>query len=483
MSKQNTSYITTTLPYVNGNPHMGHALEFVQADALVRTKRLLGEDVFFNIGTDEHGQKIYEKAKEEGVDTQAYVDGMADVFRDFAKRLNLDEHNFIRTTDEHHMKAAQEFWMRCKENGDIYKKDYETKYCVGCELEKTDSELEDGVCTLHPHMEIEIRNEENYFFKFSKYQEPLLALYTDQQDFIVPEMRLHEIQAFVERGLTDFSISRLKEKMPWGVPVPDDADHVMYVWFDALVNYISAIGWPDDTEKFQTWWPVIQLAGKDNLRPQTAMWQAMLLSAGLPPSKKIAIHGFITSDGKKMSKSLGNVVDPIEVMDEYGTDALRYYLLREVPSFEDGDFTTERFKETYNANLANGLGNLVSRVMKMATTYGVDVREKLPTEEEVLAHEEIGAKGLLAHTERFTTKVAMDGIWAGIGEADAFVQKTEPFKTIKTDEAKAKIDVAWLVEKLWYTAVALTPFLPETSQKIKDAIQNHEMPESLFMRK
>jgi len=483
MSKQNTSYITTTLPYVNANPHMGHAMEFVHADALVRTKRLLGEDVFFNIGTDEHGQKIHEKAQEKGVGTQEYVDSMVDIFRVFAQRLGLDEHNFIRTTDEHHMQAAQEFWMRCKENGDIYKKDYETKYCVGCELEKTDSELEDGVCVVHPNMEIEIRNEENYFFKFSKYQEPLLALYRDQQDFVVPEMRLHEIQAFVERGLNDFSISRLKEKMPWGVPVPDDTDHVMYVWFDALVNYISAIGWPNDVDKFQTWWPATQLAGKDNLRPQTAMWQAMLLSAGLPPSKQIVIHGFITSEGKKMSKSLGNTVDPIEVMDEYGTDALRYYLLREVPSFEDGDFTMERFKETYNANLANGLGNLVSRVMKMATSYDVDIRGNLPSEEEVLSHEEIGVKELLAHTDRFTIKVAMDGIWKGIGEMDAFVQTSEPFKTIKTDEAKAKADVAWLVEKLWHIAISLTPFLPDTAQKIKDAIQNHEMPESLFMRK
>jgi methionyl-tRNA synthetase len=301
-------YITSTLPYVNSDPHVGFALEIVQADILARYHALLGDDVFFNTGTDEHGVKIYRKAEEEGKEPQAYVDEYAAKFDHLKATLNLSYNSFIRTTDQKHIAAAQEFWKRCADNGDIYKKEYSVKYCSGCELEKTDSELVDGKCSLHPNLEIELIHEENYFFKFSKYQDELLKLYKEQPDFVVPAHRLNEIRSFVAQGLTDFSISRLKEKMPWGVPVPGDESQVMYVWFDALVNYISCLDWPD--EKFSEWWPSIQFAGKDNLRQQSAMWQAMLLSAKIPTSKQIMIHGFLTSDGKKMSKSLGNVVDP-----------------------------------------------------------------------------------------------------------------------------------------------------------------------------
>jgi len=327
-------YITTTLPYVNSDPHIGFALEIVHADIFARYNRLIGNEVFFNTGTDEHGQKVYNKAIEEGKDPQKYVDEYATKFGNLKKALNLSYNSFIRTTDKSHTKAAQEFWSRCKKNGDIYKKLYKVKYCVGCELEKTDSELKNGKCLLHPNIELEIREEENYFFKFSNYQDKLLKLYGDNPEFVIPSFRFNEIKAFVERGLKDFSISRLKNKMPWGIPVPGDDKHVMYVWFDALVNYISAIGWPD--KKYKKWWPVIQFAGKDNLRQQSAMWQAMLMSAGEKPSKQIIIHGFITSDGKKMSKSIGNVVNPFKLVDEYkefgeyGTDAVRYYLARHV---------------------------------------------------------------------------------------------------------------------------------------------------------
>lgn len=362
-------YITTTLPYVNAQPHIGFALELVQADTIVRYLRSQGHDVFFNTGTDEHGLKIHRKAQEEKKDTQEYVDEYAEKFKELRGALGLsDDVNFIRTTDGYHKKAAQEFWKICLANNDIYKKEYKIKYCVGCELEKTDSELVDGKCPIHPTGEIEIINEENYFFRFSKYQQELLKLYEKQPDFVIPDFRFNEIKAFVKRGLEDFSISRLKSKMPWGVAVPDDPDHVMYVWFDALVNYISAIGWPDDLEKFESYWPVTQLAGKDNLRQQAAMWQTMLMSARLSPSKQILIHGFINSAGQKMSKSLGNVVNPFDLVTEYGTDALRYYLLREIPPFDDGDFTLSRFKEVYNADLANGLGNLVARVAKLCET-------------------------------------------------------------------------------------------------------------------
>ena len=362
-------YITTTLPYVNAKPHMGFALEIVKADIIARFWRERGDEVFFNTGTDEHGLKIFREAEKAGVSPQAYVDEYAEHFKALKPALNLSYDNFIRTTDAHHIMAAQAFWKRCAEKGDIYKKLYRLKYCIGCELPKTDSELVDGKCPLHPKEEIELREEENYFFRFSKYQKPLLELYESRPDFVVPDFRFNEIKAFVARGLDDFSVSRLKEKMPWGVAVPEDDAQIMYVWFDALVNYISAIGFPDKMKEFEAWWPGVQIAGKDNLRQQAAMWAAMLLSAELSPSRQILINGFITSGGQKMSKSLGNVLDPLVFVKEYGADALRYYLARHMNSFEDSDMTEASFKEAYNANLANGLGNLVARVMTLAAKY------------------------------------------------------------------------------------------------------------------
>src|SRR3989344_7151705 len=359
-------YITTTAPYVNADPHIGFALEIVQADVIARFKRLLGFEVAFGFGTDEHGLKIYRKALEEKKDPQEYCDENAKKFDGLKKILHLSSTHFIRTTDSNHLEAAQEFWRRCYKNCDIYKKKYRIKYCVGCELEKTDSELEGNRCPVHPNLKIESYNEENYFFRFSKYQEKLLALYKNNKDFVFPKHRLSEIESFVKKGLQDFSISRLKAKMPWGVDVPNDADHVMYVWFDALIFYISTLGWPINLREFNRWWPGVQVAGKDNLRQQTAIWQAMLMSAGLPNSQQIFIHGFITSEGKKMSKSLGNVIDPFDLVNQYGTDAVRYYLLKEIPSFEDGDFSHRRMQEIYEADLANELGNLASRLTNLA---------------------------------------------------------------------------------------------------------------------
>lgn len=468
-------YITTTLPYVNAEPHMGHALEFVQADAIARYKRQMGYDVFFNTGTDEHGQKIFEKAREAGEEPQAYTDRMAERFRALLRRLNIGEHNFVRTTDRAHKKAAQAFWRACAANGDIYKKNYKTKYCVGCELEKTDSDLDRGVCPEHPTLSIEVREEENYFFKFSRYQEKLIALYEERPHFVIAESRQNEAEAFIRRGLEDFSISRLREKMPWGVPVPDDDKHVMYVWFDALVNYISAIGWPHDMEQFRAWWPVTQIAGKDNLRQQAAMWQAMLMSAGIEPSRQIVIHGFLTSGGRKMSKTLGNVINPQEIIEEYGTDALRYFLLREVSTFEDSDITTERFREAYNANLANGLGNLVSRIMKMASTYLKNTPSRgahsIPDEYE----DALGA---------FELQRAADIVWKKIGLLDEYIQKTEPYRTVKTDPQKSAKDLGHVLGELITITLMLKPILPETAERIQMLIQENKMPEQpLFARK
>jgi len=478
-----TFYITTTLPYVNAEPHLGHALEFVRADIIARYKKLLGFEVFFNTGTDEHGIKIYRKALEQGKEPQDYVDEYAEKFKEFVRELGMFENvNFVRTTDLKHKKAAQEFWKICDKNGDIYKKNYQVKYCVGCELEKTESELVDGKCPDHPNLEIELIDEENYFFRFSKYKEKLLELYEKNSNFVIPETRFNEIKRFVERGPKDFSISRLKSKMPWGVEVPDDPDHVMYVWFDALVNYIDAIGWPDDLENFNKWWPVTQYAGKDNLRQQSAMWQAMLMSASLESSKQIVINGFILGNGGiKMSKSLGNVVDPIQIINEYGTDTLRFYLARHVNSFEDFEFTMDRFKEAYNADLANGLGNLTSRIMKMAETNLEDTNLRMDTNDTNGYEFSEEYKNAM---EGFNIQEAANIIWQEIARIDNQIQTTEPFKLVKTDPEKAKEIIKELAVSLYGVARMLNPIMPETSESIKLAVKQNKMPEKpLFARK
>ena len=474
-------YLTTTLPYVNAEPHIGFALEIVQADVSVRYHKLLGDEVFFNTGTDEHGLKIYRKALEEGKDAQKYTDEYAEKFKALKEKLNLyPDLHFIRTTDSHHKRAAQEFWKRCAANGDIEKKFYKTKYCIGCELEKTDSDLVDGACAIHPNLKIEFIDEENYFFRFSKYQERLLQMYKDRPDFVVPDYRFNEIKRFVEAGLEDFSISRLKKKMPWGVPVPDDPDHIMYVWFDALINYISTLGWPENGANFKKFWGTIespngiQMAGKDQIRQQAAMWQAMLMSAGLPSSKQIVIHGFINVGGQKMSKSLGNVVDPIAIVDEYGTDALRYFLARHTHPFEDSDFTMEKFKDAYNANLANGLGNLVARVMQLAETH-----LPVPVKIEFVPYPKEFTQAL----DRYEINMACDYVWKRIQELDKKINATAPFKVVKTDKEKGKMLIEELVRELAFIDEMLEPILPATSQKIINAIMSNKKPETIFPRK
>jgi methionyl-tRNA synthetase len=483
MKKENNSknfYITTTLPYVNSDPHIGFALEIVRADAVARYKKLMGFEVFFNTGTDEHGLKIYEKAFEFKESPQKFVDRYVEKFRNLKNILNLSpDLHFIRTTDQFHIEAAQKFWKLCKENGYIYKKKYKTKYCIGCELERTDSEIENGRCFLHPNLELQVIEEENYFFKFSEFKEPLLKLYKNNPDFVVPGSRLNEIKAFVSRGLEDFSISRLIKKMPWGIPVPDDRDHVMYVWFDALVNYISTLGWPENTEQFEKFWvngTPVQYCGKDNLRQQAAMWQAMLLSVGLPASKHVVIDGFVTGEGGiKMSKSLGNVVSPYDVVAEYGTDALRYFVLRELQPFEDSPFTMEQFKQSYNANLANGLGNLVSRIMKMAST---NLSEPVKIPEKTIPQNFMDA------FETFDLKKVADIVWSEIAALDLMIQTTEPFKLVKQDKEKAIKIISELTIRLYTIGRMLNPLLPETSKKIKDLVKNNAMPKKpLFRRK
>ncbi|NQV90694.1 methionine--tRNA ligase [Candidatus Uhrbacteria bacterium] len=470
-------YITTTLPYVNAKPHIGFALEIIQADVLARYYRSQGMEVVFNTGTDEHGQKIYEKAVEEGKAPKVYVDEYAAKFDALKEILNLSYTNFIQTSDPAHEAAAQEFWKRCNAKGDIEKRQYQVKYCVGCELEKTDSELVDAHCPVHPNLEIQFIDEENYFFKFSNYQEALLKLYAERPDFVMPEHRLKEIRTFVEAGLNDFSISRVAEKMPWGVPVPGDETQVMYVWFDALVNYISTLGWPDMNSSFKDYWPGIQVAGKDNLRQQSAMWQAMLMSADIEPSKQIFIHGFITSGGQKMSKSLGNVVDPFELVTEFGTDALRYYLLREISSHEDGDYSPQRMEERY-AELANRLGNLVSRVAAMSLKYFEGKLDAVSLD--WVAREQTLASAI----QHYDFKAYIEEVFAVVDDANEEVDKKAPFKLVKTDEAGAKAVLSTIAEKIRFIGRALAPVLPQTSEEILKRYGTIiEMGEGLFPRR
>jgi len=468
-------YLTTTLPYVNADPHIGFALEMAQADIVARYRRLLGDEVFFNTGTDEHGQKIFQKAKEEGQDVQKYVDHFAGEFKKLREALNLSYDAFIRTTDAHHVKAAQELWKRCEK--DIYKKKYKGLYCVGDEAFIKESDLVNGRCPNHPTMEPVEIEEENYFFRLSAYQEKL-EKYLSKEGVIVPEWRRLEAIQFVKGGLEDFSISRVKEKMSWGVPVPGDDSQVMYVWFDALTNYISTLGWPEDADgNFKKFWvegETLQLAGKDQVRFQSVMWQAMLMSAGLKTTDTVLYHGFITSGGQKMSKSLGNVIEPVAIVAEYGTDALRYFLARHIHPFEDSDFTLEKFKEAYNAGLANGLGNLASRVMQLAQT---NLSE--PVKVEFVPYPDEFKKAL----ESFDFSAALEYVWGRIQTLDQLINHTEPFKVVKTDPVKGKELIGVMVRELAFIDEMLEPILPSTSGKIIEAIMANKKPENLFPRK
>jgi methionyl-tRNA synthetase len=476
-------YLTTTLPYVNADPHIGFALESVQADAIVRYRRLMGDTVFFTTGTDEHGQKIYQKAKEEGRNVQEYVDHFAGQFRKLQRALDLSYDAFIRTTDERHIKAAQELWKRCEAAGDIYKKKYKGLYCVGDEAFLTESDIVDGKCPNHPNMELQEIEEENYFFRLSRYQESILQ-YLQKEGVIVPEWRRQEAVNFVQKGLEDFSISRETSRMDWGIPVPGDESQVMYVWFDALTNYISTLGWPDDSEGFyKNFWEkgfTLQIAGKDQVRFQSIMWQAMLMSASLPTTDRVLYHGFITSGGQKMSKSLGNVIEPYTLVDEYGTDAVRYFLLRHIHPFDDSDFTMERFKEAYNADLANGIGNLASRIMNLAEKN----LDACPDSVDVSGGNSIPIPNEFTDAmDRYDFQTAAMEIMRSVRVVDEKITNTRPFSVIKADVEEGKNMIASLVSDLWDISLLMRPLMPKTADAIKDAILANKKPENLFQRK
>ena len=469
-------YITTTLPYVNSDPHVGFAQEIVQADTLARTWRAAGDEVFFSTGSDEHGQKIFEAAEKAGKTPQEYVDHYAAEFEKLKDTLDLSYDSFIRTTEEKHVQAAQEMWHRCAAKGDIYKKTYTGLYCVGCEAFKTEKEVVLGKCPLHPNAELKEVSEENYFFKFSNYQEKLLQ-YLEKPTVIIPEWRRVEAMNFVKGGLEDFSISREATRLSWGIPVPGDDTQVMYVWFDALTSYISTLGWPKDAEgNFKKFWEdgkTLQVAGKDQVRFQSLMWQAMLISADVKCTDQVFYHGFITSGGQKMSKSLGNVINPLALVEQYGTDAVRYILLRHLSPVEDSDLTLEAIHDHYTAHLTNGLGNLVARVMKLAETY---------LSEPVFCGEISFPQEYANALQSFEFNRAMDMIWARITVLDERITNEEPFKVVKEDAEKGRAMIRELAIELYQIALLLNPFMPKTSEILKKAVQENKKPENLFPR-
>lgn len=472
---QKPFYITTTLPYTNSEPHIGFATELIKADVVARWHKLQGEEIFFNTGTDEHGLKIYQLAEAAGLSPREFCDPYAAIFKDLADKLNISITNFIRTTDEHHVAAAQAFWKRCDENGDIYKKNYKIKYCVGCELEKTESDLVDGCCPFHPNRELEIIDEENYFFRFSKYGEKLLAFYEANPSFVIPNHRFNEIKNFVAGGLQDFSISRLKSKMPNGVPVPGDEEQVVYVWFDALVNYISTLGWPEDEANFKKFWPGMQVCGKDNLRQQTAMWQAMLMSAGLPNSTQVLVFGFLTANGQKLSKSAGNGVAPFEYIDKYGADTLRYYLLSDILPFEDGDFSEEKLRAKYNADLANGLGNLVARVSNLLEKNEIATSLAIQTDN-------AWQKEFISKIENYKFNEALAVLWEKLRGSDEELSLKTPWKMADKEEIANCLKP--IAQDILNVAHYLQIFTPQTAIKIIEQFTASQIKkgDSLFPR-
>jgi methionyl-tRNA synthetase len=466
-------------------------MELIRADIVARFKITQGYEVFLNTGTDEHGQKIFQTATERGMTPQEHVDAYSQEFKKLLTELNISPAHFIRTTDAKHVAAAQEFWKRCTEAGYIYKKKYAGLYCMGCEMFITEKGLIDGECPHHPGKKLEHIEEENYFFKLSEFTKPLLAHFNANPDFVIPATRHGEMVSMLEGGLEDFSISRLSQKLPWGVPVPNDSEQTMYVWFDALVSYIATLDWPkgegedekstsadmQTNSQFTKFWKEgnpIQYCGKDNTQHQSIRWQAMLMSVGLPLSKNIIVNGFISSEGKKMSKSIGNVISPFDLIEKYGADALRYFLVREVHPFEDTDVTLEKINESYTAHLVNGIGNVTSRILQMAQSY---CDEKIDVQEVELDAD------FVKEIKSFNLQKAADIIWKKIGDIDEYIAQTKPFQLAKTDRGAAAQIVAKLVQDLAWVATHVEIFMPETAARIHEAIEKQEKPEQpLFAR-
>ncbi|OGY56345.1 MAG: methionine--tRNA ligase [Candidatus Colwellbacteria bacterium RBG_13_48_8] len=457
-------YVTTSIVYTNAKPHIGFALESIQADFLARWNRSRGREVFFLTGTDEHGIKIARTAAEAGEEPQKFVDRVAGEVKNLRGILNLSWDRFIRTSDKkNHWPGAEELWRRIEKNGDIYEKEYQGLYCVGCERFLAEKDLKDGLCPLHQQAP-ELIEEKNLFFRLSKYSEQIKRAIESGELQIYPETRRNETLAFIASGLEDISFSRSREKLEWGIPIPGHDGQVMYVWCDALANYISAIGYKDNEKEFKKWWPVdAHVIGKDIMRFHTIYWPAMLSSAGLPLPKCIYVHGFITAEGKKMSKSLGNVVYPDVLVEKYGTDAVRYYFLAEVSSHEDGDFNERRFVEHYNADLANGLGNFAARVSTLAEQAGQldGLKANLKIEKEI---EKVTAM-VAEDIKHFRLNEAVARIWALIKFGDNYINTHKPWET---KDAQIIFDTLVLLAAV---AKLVEPIVPEAAGKIKAAIE------------
>ena len=464
-------YITTSIAYTNAPPHIGFALELTQADVLARYKRKKGKDTFFLTGTDEHGQKIAKKAKEEDLSPQEFVDGIVESFENLINDLNISNDEFVRTTDEKkHWPTVKKIWKKLDESGDLYRKKYTGYYCVGCEAFLTEKDLDEGVCPNHDKAPEKVE-EENYFFKLSEYEDEIRELIASDQLKIIPEGRKKEMLSFLDDGLKDISVSRSGEKLKWGIPVPGDADQRMYVWVDALSNYISALGYAEDDEAFDKFWPAdVHCIGKDILRFHSIIWIGILLSAGIKIPKNIFVHGFITSRGKKMSKSLGNVVDPFDLLEEYGTDPVRYYLLSEIPPTGDGDFTHKKFRSKYNSDLADGLGNLVSRTIGLAQKLEVEFEKDRKAGGEIMKKVSQTEKKVDDLMEDYEFKKALEEIWNLIHFMDRYIEEKEPWKD-SWDQEKTVFEMLYAC---YHLHELLKPFLPETSIKIKAQIENCE---------
>lgn len=472
MEKKKQFYVTTSIAYVNAPPHLGHAMELAQADVLARYHRLRGEEVFFLTGTDEHGKKVAEAAAKNGMEPRVYVDMISSRFDVLCKELGISDYHFIRTSDQTiHMPVVTKMWRNMVASGDIYKGEYEGRYCVGCEAFLREAEIdEEGKCHIHKK-ETQAVREENYFFKFSKYAKKAEQLIREDVFRIIPEFRKKEaLNLFSEEGVRDFSVSRPRASVEWGIPVSDDHHQLIYVWVDALMNYVSGAGYGTDDFK-KRWPPDVQVIGKDILRFHAMMWPAFLLACGFSEEdlpKKLAVHGHISIEGQKMSKSLGNVVDPMALIQKYGTETVRYYLLREMPSDDDGDFSFARFEERYTADLQNGLGNLVSRVTVMAVANPEAVKD-------------IRVSGAAARTkdiykkyasaiDTFQLHRALEQVWMLIEQSNKIVEDMKLWELAARDGKKANEVFIALAHNFAAIAYMLAPFLPETAEKIATAI-------------
>lgn len=465
-------YLTTAIPYVNAKPHIGHALEFVQADCVARYHKLLGEEVCLLSGADENALKNLQAAEKEKISVQDLVDRNAKYFEGLANRLNINFDIFQKGSDQkNHFKSSQYLWNLCYKNGDIYKKSYEGLYCLGCETFYMPEELDKNrECAEHPGKKLEMVAEENYYFKLSKYQNELVELISSDKLKIIPNYRKNEMLSFLKQPLLDISISRTNERAKnWGVPVPNDSLQRIYVWFDALNIYQSGVGFGWEEEKYQKWWPAdLHIIGKGITRFHTVYWPAFLLSAKLSLPKEIFVHGYLTIDGQKMSKTLGNVVDPFEMVLKYGTDAIRYYLLREIPAYDDGDFSEKRLVELYNADLANGLGNLIQRVSKLVENS----KFKIQNLKQIQIFEIQNYKQYNELFAEYRFNEILELIWKKVAEINRYIDQNEPWK-LTGDKLQKVLFVS--VDNILEIAILLQPFLPETAEKILSQFTANEI--------